>query len=170
MHRSAGWISIPVFLLLVLCASVSNGTELDEHLRFLEPLIGQNWEGGYIGEDAPDLVISLRFEAVLEGKAVKYTREAPAADFFSETYFYWSPNRDVVYFLNLNSRGIVGEGVASSQDGYIELRGENHWAEGSMDFKTLLQVEPTGILTDTFTRKRSGEWVQGHYQEFRAKE
>ena len=78
---------------------------LDEHLRFLEPLIDQNWED-----------------------------------------------------------------VASSQGGYIGLRGENHWAEVSLDFKTLLQVEPTGILTDTFTRKRSGEWVQGHYQEFTAKE
>ena len=170
MQRSASWIAILVFLLLSVFTSTSNSTELDEHLRFLEPLIGQNWEGGYVGEDAPDLVISLRFEAILEGRAVKYTKEAAAAGFFSETHFYWSPNREEVLFINLNSRGIVGEGVASSRDGDIELRGENHWQEESMEFKTLLQIESTGVLKDTFTRKENGKWVSGHFQEFTTKE
>ena len=33
-----------------------------------------------------DLVILLRFESVLNGMAVKYTREAAAVGFFSETH------------------------------------------------------------------------------------
>ena len=41
--------------------------------------------------------------------------------FFSETHFYWSPSRDEVLFISLNSRGIVSEGVAHWQDGTMPV-------------------------------------------------
>jgi len=129
-------------------------------------VIGQQWEGGYVGENAPDLPITLRFEPILSGKAVKYTREAAAVDFYSETYFYWSPEREEVLFLNLNSRGMVGEGVASLQDGGIVLEGESHSSDGSTQFKTVLHISAEGVLKDTFTGTKNGERVRGHIQEF----
>jgi hypothetical protein len=150
-------------------AAAPNIAELDEHLQFLEPLIGQQWEGGYVGGDAPDLVISLRFEPVLAGKAVKYTREVPELGFVSEIHFYWSPNREEVLFLGLNSRGIVEEGVASMQDGAIALSGVDHWPEGSVESKTVWHLGENGVLRDTYTRMEDGEWVPGHVQEFIAK-
>ena len=149
-----------------VCAPVTNGAELDEHLLFLEPLIGTNWTGGYVGEDPPDLQIVLHCESILGGKAVKYSREAAAVDFANETHFYWSPDRDKVLFLSLNNRGIVGKGVVELQGESIVLRGESHGSDGSVEFKTIMSVDATGQLKDTFSRKKNGEWVQGHYQEF----
>jgi len=143
--------------------------ELDQHLGFLEPLMGQVWEGGFIGEDAPDLVILLRFESVLAGKAVKYTREVAELGYSSETHFYWNPGSGEVRFLALNSRGIVGEGVASYQDGAILLRGVDHWPENSVESQTVLHLDEEGVLRDTFSREEGGEWVRGHVQEFTAK-
>ena len=168
MKRSLVWAGILGCSFLSASASAQDIAELDEHLRFLEPLIGHQWEGGFIGE-GPDVVISLRFEPVLAGRAVKYTREVAALGYVSETHFYWSPNRGEVLFLALNSRGIVGEGVASIQGGAIVLSGVDHWPEGSFESKTLLHLDEDGVLKDTFTRKENGEWVPGHIQEFIAK-
>ena len=161
--------TLAMFLWLMF-PSASKGAELDKHLQFLKPLIGLNWEGGFIGDNAPDLAITLNFEPVLAGKAVKYSRTAAEIGFFSETHFYWSPNRDEVLFISLNSRGIVSEGVAHSRDGGIVLFGDSHRPEKSTEFKTVLHIGSNGVLRDTFTRKKNGAWVPGHQQEFTARE
>ena len=56
------------------------------------------------------------------------------------------------------------------QDGEIVLQGENHWPEGSMEFKRALHLDSSGLLKDTFTRKEKGGWMLGHEQEFVARE
>lgn len=76
MKRAFVWLAILASSSLPASAQGPDLAELDEHLRFLEPLMGHQWEGGYVGEDVLDLVISLRFAPVLGGRAVKYTREA----------------------------------------------------------------------------------------------
>ena len=171
MKRSAFlWATILSIACFPDFSAASDTEELDEHLSFFKQLIGLQWEGGYVGENAPEIVISLRFESILAGKAVKYTREAPAADYFSETHFYWNPDKEKVLFINLNSRGILGEGVVSFQDGEIILLGDNYWEDGSIEFKTIMRLGQDGVLKDTFKRKKAGEWVEGHYQEFVIKE
>ena len=168
--KSASSLTILIVLpLMVAYSSMPESAELDEHLRFLEPLIGPEWVGGYVGEDAPDIVITLSFEPILEGKAVRYTREAAAVGFVSEAHFYWSPNRDEVLFINLNNRGMVGEGVVKSEGENVVLRGESHSLDGTVGFKTLLHIDATGVLRDTYMRNEDGQWVQGHYQEFVAR-
>jgi hypothetical protein len=169
MKRAVAWAGILGCSFFAASPTGPDLAGLDEHLRFLEPLIGRQWEGGFVGEETPDVVISLRFEPVLEGRAVKYTREVAALGYASETRFYWSPSRDEVLFLELNSRGIVGEGVASIQDGAIVLRGVDQWPGGSMESKTVLHLDAVGVLRDTFTRMEDGEWVPGHIQEYTAK-
>ena len=168
-NRSFVWIGFLVFSFLPAPVAAQSTAELDEHLRFLEPLIGPVWEGGFVGEEAADLVISLRFEPVLSGRAVKYTRVAAELGYVSETHFYWSPAREEVRFLALNTRGIVGGGAVSVQDGAIVLHGVDQWPEGSVESKTVWQLDEEGVLKDTFTRVEGGTWVQGHVQEFIAR-
>lgn len=169
MNRAIVWTGFLVCSSLPGSAVAQDVENLDSHLRFLEPLMGRLWEGGYVGGDDADLIISLRFESVLAGKAVKYTREAAELGYISETHFYWDPSREEVLFLALNSRGIVGEGVASMQGGAIVLRGVGHWPDSSIESQTVFRIEEEGILRDTFSRKEGGEWVLGHIQEFIAR-
>jgi len=147
----------------------SSATELDEHLQFLEPLIGKEWVGGYVGSGSRDIQIVLRFEEVLGGRAVRYVREVEAADFSELTQFYWNPGRKEICFISLNNRGIVGEGVVNAEDGRIVLRGKSHRPDRTTEFKTTLEIDPNGTLRDTFLRMEGSEWVQGHIQEFVAK-
>lgn len=170
MKRDLTWKGSLACCFLPALAGGQDVSELDDHLRFLEPLMTHMWEGGFTEGDGAGLVISLRFEPVLSGRAVKYTRDAPELGYVGETHFYWSPSREEVLFLALNSRGIVGEGVVSMQDGTIVLEGVDCWPEGnSIEYRRLWHIDEAGVLKDTYHRKEDGEWVLGHLQEFIAK-
>lgn len=85
MNHALAWAGIVVCSVFPAAAGPEEAG-LDERLQFLEPLLGLHWEGGYVGEESPDVVISLRFESVLAGNALKYTREVTSLDFLSETH------------------------------------------------------------------------------------
>jgi hypothetical protein len=144
----------------------SSAQELDEHLSFLQPLLGVDWVGGYVGEGSPDLEIVLRFEPILDGNAVRYTRAAARADFASVTHIFWNAGRRETCFLSLNNRGMVEEGVAVFEEGKIILRGKSHRADHTVEFETTLEIDVQGTLRDTFQRSQDGKWVTGHVQEF----
>lgn len=155
--------------LLVSLSSSSLADEADESLQFLQPLIGKEWIGGYVGADAPDITISLHFESILDGKSVRYVREAEAANFSAVTHFYWNAGRKEVCFLSLNNRGIVAEGVVKNDGGRIVMQGKSYRPNSTTEFKTTLEIDAKGVLRDTFLRMEGEEWVQGHVQEFVAK-
>lgn len=158
-----------VLTALVSFSSASYAAELDDHLGFLRPLIGTEWVGGYVGEDAPDVEFTLRFEEILDGTAVRYTRHVPAVKFSAEALFYWNPTRGTVCFLNLHTHGFIGEGVVEFVDGKIVLSGNSHRPDSTIEFTTILEIDADGTLRDTFTGKQDGEWVPGHVQEFVAR-
>ncbi len=170
MNRTARFAIFLGSFLVFAILSNSNAAELDQRLEFFAPLFGPTWQGGYVGENAPDMVITLKFEPVLNGMAVKYSREAAEIDFFMETHFYWDPSRGEVRFIGLNSRGIVNEGTARMIDGSIVLIGDSHQLDKTTEFKTEFEIDSKGVLRDTFTRKQGGAWVSGHTQEYVGKE
>ena len=157
---------VAALLALLFSVAFSSAAELNEHLSFLEPLVGKEWVGGYVGSESPDIQIVLRFERILGGHAVEYVREAEAADFTGVTHFYWNHGREEVCFISLNNRGIVAEGVVIPENGKIVLHGKSHRSGTTIEFKTTLEMDPEGTLRDTFLRMQDGKWVQGHLQEF----
>jgi hypothetical protein len=152
-----------IFLATPFCLS----TEVDGHLRFLSPLIGVEWIGGYVGDDAAGPTIELKFVPILDGAVVEYTREAPEADYSSVTHIYWDPHIGKVRFLSLDNRGIVGEGIVVFDGDEIRFQGEDHRRSGVMEFRTVLSVNESETLRDLFWRKTANGWVRGHHQEFR---
>jgi len=166
LKRSPVTGAFALVVLLLFVASEKASAELDENLAFINPLVGTSWVGGYVGDDAPDIAIALKFESILGGKAVRYTREAPAADFKSVTHFFWSPQAKKALFFTLNNRGMVDEGTIELVGAEFVLSGKSHWGEKSIEFKTVLNLDQSGTLSDTFSRNEKGEWVLGHYQEF----
>ncbi|MBU8869596.1 MAG: hypothetical protein KOO60_01860 [Gemmatimonadales bacterium] len=164
---------IAILALLVSFSSSVFATELDEHLRDLKPLMGAEWVGGYAGEkasaDALELEFVLRFEPILGGKVVLYSREVEAANFSGVTHFFWNPQRSEVCYINLNNRGIVEEGFVESDSGGIVLHGKSYWSDRTVEVKTTLMIDANGTLTDTFMRQENGQWVEGHVQKFVAK-
>jgi len=161
------WWLLTLASSLILIASIPAFAGLDDNLRFMTPLIGIDWVGGYRGEDAPDVKITLRFDPILDGRVVRYTREAPNADYSSVTHIFWDPQLEQVRFLSLDNRGIVGEGTVIVDGDEIRFQGEGHQQVREVEFKTVMSLVGSGTLRDVFWRKEKDGWVQGHRQEFR---
>jgi hypothetical protein len=159
-----------VLLSLLFHFSTTQAGELDEHLKFLEPLLSKKWVGGYVGSESPDIELVLNFEKILDGRVVQYIREADAVGFSSLTHFFWNPGREEICFISLNNKGMVGEGVVHVVDGKIILTGKSHRQGKTTEFRTTLEIESGGTLSDTFERMEDGKWVQGHLQQFVIKE
>jgi hypothetical protein len=166
-------VAVPVIALLALLPALAPSAlaaDLDEHLRFLEPLIGREWVGGYVGPGSGDLRIVLRFEPILDGCVVRYSREAEAAEFSAVTHFYWIPGRGQVRFLSLNNKRISEEGLVEVVDGSIVLRGKSYRPDRTVEFETTLAFTADGALRDTFRRLEGDARIVGHVQEFVATE
>jgi len=160
-------LMISVFVLFVSLSPSLLSAELDTQLDLLKPLLDKEWTGGYVGPESADFKFTLRFEQILDGQAVRYSREVPDADFSGLTHFYWNPYRQKVCFLSLNNRGIAGEVIVTSEDGNIVLLGQSFRPDQQpTDFRTTWEIDPDGTLRDTFERLENGKWVQGHVQEF----
>jgi hypothetical protein len=140
--------------------------DLDEHLHVLRPLVARQWTGGYV--DSPEIVITLEWEEILAGKALRCTRRAPEVDFTGETTFYWDPERSEIAFIALNNRGIVGSGTVQRDGEAIVLIGTSRRPDEVTEFRTTYELLEDGRLRDTFVRKQGEAWVAGHVQEFTA--
>jgi hypothetical protein len=166
MKRSPAVRILLTIVCLFMCSGLAAANDLDARLRFLQPLMETDWSGGYVGPDAPDLKIDLHFESILDGNAVKYSREAAKANFSAVTHFYWHEGRDAVCFTILCNRGVVGEGTAHAEDGRIVMLGKNYWPDKMTEFRTILEIDGEGVLKDTYQLLEDGAWVKGHKQEF----
>lgn len=156
-------------MLLALLSALSFSAfanELNENLQFLQPLMEEQWVGGFVGSESSDIQITLRFEQILGGSTVRYVREVEGVDFSGLTLLYWHPGRKQACFTSLNTRGIVGEGTVLAEGGTIVLQGMSYWPDKTTEFQTTLEIDSQGTLRDTFRRMDAGEWVMGHIQEF----
>ena len=167
MRWVRSWRAFLVVLIVAAVAFAARAQELDEHLKLLEPLLNKSWVGGYV--DSPqdrDVEITMRWEPILKGNAVRRRIEVPAIPYSAETYFYWDGNESRVAFLTLNTRGISSSGTAAKEGEVLVLRGLILWPDRLTEFRTTLEVLPDGKLRDLYYRLENGEWKQGHHQEF----
>jgi len=155
---------------LLLALAAGAGADLVEELAPFEPLLGRQWTGGYLGEDPPDLEITLRFEEALDGRALRYLREAPGVDFRAETWIYPTPGGGPLRFHSLDNRGGLREGTVELSGGGIRLLGSSPAEGGERRFRSTLRLDPGGALDDIFERREGDRWVRGHLQRFVARE
>jgi len=155
-----------VALCVVAGTVVAQAGDLEQSLEFLQPLLNKTWVGGYVNSPDSDLEITMRWEPILGGQAVRRTIDVPGLSFSAETYIYWDRKEERVAFLTLNTRGLTSVGTAAKEGETITLRGRTYWPDRVMEFRTVVEVLPDGKLRDLYYHMENGEWVQGHHQEF----
>jgi hypothetical protein len=135
---------------------------LDEHLSPLAQLLENTWIGKYADAPEEDLDHVVRWEEILDGRAIRYTKEVPQVGFSAEGLYYWDPVDSTLAFLMLSSKGHVGEGTISTDAGMITLKGVTVYGLDSYEFRTTFEVREDGTLEDKYYRKYSTGWRQGH--------
>jgi hypothetical protein len=139
---------------------------LDDKLAFLEPLLAHDWTGAFVGDDAPDLVIKMHWEAMVDGKAVRYTRIADAVDFHAETFFYVDPQADLVSYFGFDSKGNVTGGTVEARGDSVVITGTSHRPDRTVEYENVFVILPDGRVRDIFTPLNLDPGARGHVQEF----
>ena len=140
---------------------------LDEKLAFLEPLLGQPWQGEFsLSDGERTLPITQAYEPLWNGKVIHYTRSLPDFPFFLEGYIYWDANEQKVCLMSINSRGSAGRGIVTLQDGMITVSGRMTMNGKTYDYRNTFEVSADGRLTDRWFDNATESWQPGHVVVF----
>jgi hypothetical protein len=154
-----------VITAILSCCLLPAGTSAEQptgRLEFLQPLIGQKWLGHFSNPEDAYLNHYNEWESILEGQAVKATKQVPEVNFTRETLYYWDPESKQVQFLSVTSKGQVSRGTVTAESGLITLLGVNLSESGRKQFKTTYELLTTGELLDRFYVQTGQDWRQGH--------
>lgn len=143
--------------------------ELDARLEFLAPLINRTWIGHFVGSADSTLTHRVRWDAILDGQAVRRTKFVPEVGFADDGYYFWDWETGQVAFLSVGNRGQVTRGFVVSEEGRVVLRGTWRDAHGVHDFALTLEIMPDGRLEDRYYNIANGERTAGHLIVYSAK-
>lgn len=157
-------------LILAVAPSDARGQELDARLEFLAPLINRTWVGHFVGPADSTLTHRVRWEPILDGKAVRRTKLVPEASFADDGYYFWDWEAGQVAFLSVGNRGQVTRGFVVREEGRVVLRGAWRDDRSVHEFALTLEVLPDGKLEDRYYGVANGEWTPGHLIIYSARE
>ena len=156
-----------ILVLLVVFHLSSGGQILSENLKVLGPLVDKTWVGELKSPDGKTVSkVSLRYESLWNGAAVKVSRSNPDRKSFSEGYFYWDKEEKKIGFFSVNNIGGPVKADVSIEDGKVCLKGSVTISGKSFDFKNTFEFLPDGKMVDRWYQNASGSWQPGHVIEF----
>jgi hypothetical protein len=166
MKRKFVWISLIPALLFVFHLYSGEQTHA-EKLGILEPLVGKTWVGEMKSPDGKTVSrISLRYESLWNGAAVKVSRSNPERKSFSEGYYYWDNEGEKIGFFSVNNIGGPVKADVSTEDGKVCLKGSVTINGKTFDFKNTFELLSDGKMIDRWYQNASGTWNAGHVIEF----
>ena len=140
---------------------------LNENLMILKPMLCKNWIGDMKSPDGKQTFkVSLSYEAIWNGEAIKFSRSIPERNGFSEGYFYWDVNEKKIISLSISNRGGAMKAEVSIEDGKITLKGVATIQNRTFDYKNTFEFSSDGKMIDRWFQNASGQWSPGHVIEF----
>ena len=144
--------------------------DLNPHLAPLQPLVGKTWRGVF-PESKPDkpVVDVSRFEAALNGQAVRNLHSINDGEYGGETLIVWDQEKESLVFYYFTTAGFYTTGTMRGEDGgmvsHEVVKGN---ADGVTEVKATFRTLPDGRLHVKTLYLKQGKWVDGrdmHYTE-----
>jgi hypothetical protein len=141
---------------------------LNEKLKFLEPMLGNIWEGEMKSPDGTkSFKVTLSYEAIWNGEVIKFSRYNPELKYFTEGYIYWDDETSKVTFFSVSSRGGASMADITIEEGKITLKGQLTMRDKTFDYKNTFEFTPDGKMIDRWFQNAFGPWQSGHVIEFK---
>jgi hypothetical protein len=159
-----------VLLATLALSPAARAAELNPRLAPLKPFLDKTWRGVF-PESKPDkpAVDVSRFEAVLNGQAVRNLHSINDGEYGGETLIVWDQEKQALVFYYFTTAGFYTTGTMRAEDGALVshevVKGE---ADGITEVKATLRPQPDGRLHVKTQYLKKGQWVDGrdmHYAE-----
>ena len=156
---------IPVAVLLAMFAlpGTARSADLNPRLAPLTPLVNKTWRGVF-PQSTPDkpMVDVSRFEAVLNGQAVRNLHSINDGDYGGETLIVWDQEKQAIVFYYFTTAGFYTTGTMREEGGALVshevVKGE---ADGISEVKATFRLQPDGRLHVKTQYLKQSAWVDG---------
>src|SRR6185503_3791307 len=92
-------IRVAALLAVLALPSAARGADLDPHLAPLKPLLGKTWRGVFPNSTPEKPVIDIsRYEAVLNGQAVRNLHSINDGAYGGETLIVWDKEKQALIY------------------------------------------------------------------------
>jgi hypothetical protein len=152
-----------------VAAPQEQAPRLDEKLSIFRPFIGTNWVG------SPDYArmgeITLKWEIILNGYAVRLKRNILNSDHWLETTYYWDESSGKIAYLAISNNGVVTKGYVAGQEGGFVSEGDQRGPEVNRKARRTYKLDKGGKLyeDDLFRNSDAEEWQRTHVSVFVSK-
>jgi hypothetical protein len=166
IHR----IRVAALLAVLLPPAAAWPAELDPHLAPLRPLLGKTWRGVFPDStpEKPKVDVS-RFEAALNGQAVRNLHSINDGAYGGETLIVWDKEKQALVYYYFTTAAFYTTGTLRAEEGGFEahevVKGD---ADGVTEVKSVYRILPDGRLHAKTQYLKQGRWVDGrdmHYVE-----
>jgi len=155
--------SLTLMLIATLLASLAaTGTDLQEPLAPLGPLVGTSWLGRFVSTPAPPFDHEIEWTVTLDGHVVRWMKRIGDLGFTMETLFYWDSEAEAIAFTQLASNGIHSRGTVASEDGRIALVGHSIRSGALVAFRQTFAILPDDTLEDCYFSGGPDGWIPEH--------
>ena len=144
--------------------------KLSDKLSVLKPFIGPTWTGS-IPSDSRMGEITLKWEVLLNGFAVRLSRHALKFDHWLETTYFWDESSQKIAYLALSNNGVVIKGYVAGQGAELISEGDQRGPQVNRKVRRIYRLEKDGKLyeDDLFRNSDADEWRRTHISIFVAK-
>jgi hypothetical protein len=152
---------------------------IDPRLSPLKPLLDRQWEGTMNAPDGSTAwKVLCRYEAVWQGKVIKYTRTTVGQDSVEEGTIYWDDVSKKIAFFTFHSSGVFAVGFVSVEKNVITFEGKMTWpapppnpeVKQCYEFRNTFSFGSESQMTDSWFQNAFGPWRPGHVIAFSAKD
>jgi hypothetical protein len=163
-------IRVVALLAVLALPSVARPVDLDPHLAPLKPLLGKTWRGVFPNSTPEKPVIDIsRYEAVLNGQAVRNLHSINDGAYGGETLIVWDKEKQALVYYYFTTGGFYTTGTLHAEEGAFQshevVKGD---ADGVSEVKATFRLLPDGRLHAKTQYLRQGKWVDArdmHYVE-----
>jgi hypothetical protein len=161
---------VAVLLVTLVLPAAARPVELNPHLAPLRPLLGKTWRGVFPKSTPEKPVVDVsRFEAALNGQAVRNLHSINDGDYGGETLIVWDKGKEALVFYYFTTGGFYTTGtIGPAEGGFTSHEVVKGDADGVTEVRAAFRLLPDGRLHVRSEYLKQGKWVEGrdmHYVE-----
>lgn len=158
---------IPAIFALVVtlfAGSLFGQVELNEHLKTFEPYLNKTMKGELNPGDGGEVKYDIsRFEAILNGQAIRAMHSVNDGDYGGETIIMWDKEKESLVFYYFTTAGFYTSGTLSVEENkYTAVEKVVGNENGITEVKSTSEIREDGTVKVESSYLKNGEWVKGH--------
>jgi hypothetical protein len=161
-------ISVAALLMALVLPAAARAAELDPHLAPLRRLVGKTWRGVFPKSTPEKPVVDVsRFEAALNGQAVRNLHSINDGEYGGETLMVWDKEKQAIVYYYFTTAGFYTTGtIHPESDGFTSHEIVKGDADGVTEVKAMFRLLPDGRLHAHTEYLKQGKWVEGRDMDY----